>query len=136
MKLIHINRNPTNRQLRQFGLIALVALPALGWFWSGGHWSAVAGLAAAGALLAGAGLLRPQWLRPLFVGLCFLFFPVGLVVGEIALLAIYLALFTPMALLFRLLRRDRLERTFEPHAPTYWKPKPQPRGPASYLRQW
>ena len=35
MKLVEINWNPTDRQLRQFGMIALVALPALGWLWSG-----------------------------------------------------------------------------------------------------
>ena len=36
MKLIEINWQPTDRQLRQFGVICLVALPALGWLWGGG----------------------------------------------------------------------------------------------------
>lgn len=136
MKLIQINRDPSDRQLRQFGLIALVALPAVTWFWIGGNVPLIAGMGAAGALLAGVGWFRPQALRPIFVGLCYLFLPIGLVVGELALLTIYLTVFAPMGLLFRLFGRDRLHRSFEPSASTYWQEKRQPGGAASYLRQW
>ncbi len=136
MKLVEMNWNPTDRQLKQFGLIALVALPALGWLWSGGNLTAVCLLGAVGGLLAGLGLLVPGSLKPIFISLSVLFIPIGIVIGELALLVIYYGLFLPMAILFRLINRDRLERKLDRQAETYWKPKQQPSGPASYLRQW
>ena len=131
-----MNWNPPEKQLRQFGWIALVALPALGWLWSGGNTTVIAVTAAVGALSAGIGWLRPGWLKPIFIGLSLLFFPIGIVVSEAALLLIYFGLFTPMGLLFRLIGRDPLERRLDRQAESYWKPKQQPNGPASYLKQW
>ena len=135
MKLIEMNWEPTDRQLKQFGVIALVALPALGWLWSG-NLTAICVLAGIGAFLAVLGLLVPRSLKPIFVALSVLCIPIGIVVGELAMLMIYYGLFLPMAILFRLMNRDRLERKFDRQAETYWKPKQQPSGPASYFRQW
>ena len=47
-----MNWNPTDRQLRQFGLTALAALPALAWLWRGGP-TTILIAAAVGAGLAG-----------------------------------------------------------------------------------
>ena len=135
MKLVEMNWEPTDRQLKQFGVIALVALPALAWFWSGGNLTAVSISGGVGALLAGLGLLVPRSLKPIFVGLCVLCIPIGIVVGELAMLVIYFGLFLPMAILFRIISRDRLKRRFDRQAETYWEPKRQPSGPASYYRQ-
>lgn len=61
--------------------------------------------------------------------------PIGMVVSELAMLLIYFAVFTPMAILFRLLGRDALQRRFEPAATSYWVPRNQPSGPEQYFRQ-
>ena len=57
-------------------------------------------------------------------------------VGELAQLLIFLLIFTPMALIFRLIGRDALQRKIDHQASTYWQPKPQPRNSRSYYRQF
>ncbi|MGQ0633601.1 MAG: SxtJ family membrane protein [Planctomycetaceae bacterium] len=134
MKLVEINWDPTDRQLRQFGLISLVALPLVGWLWRANApvlWL----LAGIGVLLAGLGLLAPRWLKLPFLVLSVAAIPIGLVVGELALVLIYFAVFVPIGLVFRLIGRDALELRRDSNATSYWRPKAQPRGPASYYRQ-
>src|SRR5258708_6882234 len=134
MKLVEMNWNPTDRQLRQFGVIALVALPILGWMWrlpTGG----IVGFGVAGLLAGTAAGICPRALKYPFVGLTLATLPIGLVVGEVAMLLVYLGIFTPVALGFRLCGRDALQRRFEPAASTYWQPKARAADPAAYLRQ-
>lgn len=134
MKLVEINWNPPDRQLRQFGWIALAALPLLGWVWSR-NLPVTAGLGAVGLLLATLGQFAPRALKPLFLGLTIVSFPIGLVVGELSMLLIYFAVFVPIALAFRLAGRDSLQLKFDRTRSSYWQPKKQPDGPASYYRQ-
>jgi hypothetical protein len=136
MKLVEMNWNPSDRQLRQFGVVALVALPALAWFWSGGRPTVVLPLAAAGLASAALGLFRPRALRPIFVLLSLLALPVGLVVSELTMALLFYGVFLPIGMVFRLLGRDSLQRKFEPEATTYWQPKRQPADTADYFRQW
>ena len=135
-KLIDIQWQPTDRQLRQFGLIALVALPLAGGLWGRGAAGVIAGTAALGAACAAAGLLRPRWLKPLFVGLSIVAAPVGLVVGELSMALIFFGVFLPIALVFRVLRRDALGLKMERWQPSFWEAKPPAKGPESYFRQW
>lgn len=134
MKIVEMNWAPTDRQLRQFGLIALVALPALGWLWHLGR-PATQGLAALGVVGAATALLYPRALKYPFVLLCLLSLPFGIVLGEVMLVLSFVTLFVPLGLAFRLFGRDALARGFEPQATTYWQPKSASAGPASYLRQ-
>ncbi len=133
MHLAQWNWHPQPPQLRQFAAIALGALPLVAWWWDAGTlgWS-LAGLVMAWAAL---GLLRPPAIRPLYWALSALALPIGWVLGEVLLALVYYALFVPLGLAMRLARRDPLQRQFAPEAPTYWQPKKQPAGPASYLRQ-
>lgn len=136
MKLVEINWNPGPRQLRQFGWVALAALPALGWLWSGGRWTVVLPLAAAGGATAGLGLWAPRRLKPLFVAVSLVTLPVGLVVAELTTVLLFFGVFVPLGLLMRLFRRDSLQRRLAPDADSYWQPKSQPAGIAGYFRQW
>ena len=159
MKLFDINWNPDDRQLRQFGLICLPALPLAGWVCTAqaglgasvanllsGRWAQLAqdtgngplvgGLLAAGVVLAAVGLTRPQWLRWLFVALSLLTAPIGLAVSELVLVVIYFGVLTPLATVFRLVGRDALERKLEPHAATYWQPHPPTTDARRYFRQF
>ena len=133
---IKILWNPTRGQLRQFGLTALVALPALAWLWSRGSGSIVLAAALAVAAIAALGFVWPQGLRPLFVGLSLLAWPIGVVVHELCLLVIYYVVFVPLGLVFRCMGRDPLQRKFERGAATYWQAKRQPGSAASYFRRW
>jgi hypothetical protein len=132
--LFELNRRPTQRQLRQFGVVCLVAFPLLGWLWGGGP-VAIGVLAAVGLVLAIVGLAVPRALAPVFVGLSMVTIPIGLVVGELALLFIFVALFLPLGLVFRLIGRDALELKPDRSAETYWRAKRRPDGVARYYRQ-
>ena len=133
MRLIEINWNPSNRQLRQFGVVCLFALPLLGWLWGGGPTVVIA--AAAGLLLAVAGMARPKMVKPAFLALTLVAAPVGIVIGEAAMLSIYFGVFLPIGLVFRMMNRDGLQLKFDRRAKTYWQPRKQPRDAASYFRQ-
>ena len=144
MSIVELNWKPSDRQLRQFSSICLVALPFLGWFFGGPETSAewqpfhtklVGSLAALGAAIACVGWVFPQLIKPLFVGLSVVLFPVGMVACELMLLLIYGIAFVPMALVFRLIGRDALERTIDRDAKSYWQAKAQPKDASSYFRQ-
>jgi len=86
--------------------------------------------------LRGLAFVRPQWLKPVYVGLMLVSFPIGWVVSHVTLAVIYYLVFTPVALLFRLIGRDALERQFDRQATTYWEPYRPDQGLARYLRQF
>ncbi len=136
MKLGEINWNPSDRQLRQFGWIGLVAYPALGWLWSGGHLAVVLPLAAVGGASAALGQFFPRAIKPIFVLLSLLGLPIGLAVLETTMVVLFYGVFLPLGMVLRVLRRDSLQRKFLPGAATYWQPKQQPSDPADYFRQW
>ena len=143
MKLIDINRNPTDRQLKQFGVAALIFLPLIGWLATvkplmieAANLPLLGGLAAVGLALAVLGFLKPRALEPVFVGASLVTLPIGLVVGEAVLLVIFYGLFAPMGLVFRLIGRDALQRQLDRGAKSYWQSKRQPDSPARYYRQF
>jgi hypothetical protein len=143
MKLIDFNWNPTDRQIKQFGVACLVVLPLVGWMATGkpttlakANLPVLGGLIGLGLLLAVVSLVRPQALKLLFVGASLVAFPIGLVVGELVMLLMFLLVFTPMALMFRVIGRDALQRKIDRNAKSYWQPKAQPRDASSYYRQF
>ena len=134
MALIELNWNPTSRQLRQFGGICLVALPLLGWLWSANA-TVIATLALIGLLMALAAWLYPQAIAPLFVGLMLITAPIGMVIGEVAMFLIFVTVFLPIGMFFRVMARDRLQRKLDRDSSSYWQPKRPPSSVASYYRQ-
>jgi hypothetical protein len=142
--LVKMTWSPSERQLRQFGVCALVAMPLLGWLvlgrsnpatWDSSQ-AAVFGMFSTLGLIGGAlGWLHPKGLRLAFVAASLATIPVGMVVGELMLLIVYFGIFTPVAALFRLIGRDALQRRFDPAAPSYWTPKAQAVNAQQYFRQ-
>jgi hypothetical protein len=118
MRLVEVVWKPTDRQLRQFGVTLLVALPLLGWLW-GFDGRAIAILAAVGVALAGLGFLSAPALKPLFLALSLITLPIGLVVGELVLALVFFGVIWPLAALFRVLGRDALQRKLEPEVLSY-----------------
>jgi hypothetical protein len=134
MSLVRVQWQPSPRQLRQFGTLSAVALPGIAWLWSlGSAW--IVGSIVLGVGLALAAWYAPRLVKPIFIGLMLVTFPIGLVLSELVLILVYWSVFVPMGLAFRLLRRDRLQRTLEPQRDSYWEAKPQPRSLANYYRQ-
>jgi len=134
MAIVEFNWNPSKRQLRQFAAICLLALPLLGRIWGAGI-QAVGLLALIGALLAIAGFVAPVVVRPVFLALTIVTTPIGMVIGEIVMLFVYLGVFLPIGMYFRLTGRDALQLKIDRRAKTYWRPKRQANRPSHYYRQ-
>ncbi|APZ95763.1 SxtJ family membrane protein [Fuerstiella marisgermanici] len=135
MALLHFNLKPSQRQLRQFGAACAVVVPLIVWFWSRSL-SATAWAGVAGLLICGVGLIKPRILQPLFVGLTVLAFPIGLVVGEVALLLMFVGVFLPMAVVFRMIGRDALQRRSVGGHETFWQRRPPTPKSGRYFRQF
>ncbi len=132
--IVELNTNPSERQLRQFGLICVVACPLIVWLWSRNIF-AVQIATAIGAALGIVGTVAPKRLRLLFVGMIYATFPIGLVLGELTMLLIYFGVFLPMALLFRIIGRDVLQRRSSLQAETFWKVRVPPKSVRKYYQQ-
>ena len=134
MALLEFNTNPSDRHLRQFGAICVFALPLVTWLWTRNPtttgWAGLAGL-----LLCSVGMILPKILKPVFVGLTIVTLPIGLVVGEFAMLLIYFGLFLPMAIVFRMMKRDSLQRTARAEESTFWQKRIPPSGIRKYYQQ-
>lgn len=135
MKLVEVNWAPTPKQLRQFGLLCLVALPFLGWLWSAST-SAMVWLAGIGVGLALVGLTFPTALKPVFIGLMLIALPIGMVISEVVMLLIYFGVFLPIGICFKIMKRDALKRSLDPQRESYWEPKAAAKNAGSYYRQW
>jgi len=134
--MIPINWKPDLKTLGEFAeagmfVLGMVAAPLA-------YFKGQPGIAAAFWVLAVAlrivGLTRPAWLKPVFVGLTLATWPIGWVVSRVALGLLYFAVFAPIALVFRLMGRDALQRSFDRNATTYWEPYRPNRGLERYLR--
>jgi hypothetical protein len=136
--LIEINKNPSPRELRWFGLIVL----AFGALISGLIYARTRGAVGASVPVGAAVLVAlfyyavPALRRPLYLGWMYACLPVGLVMSFVLLAAIYFLVFTPIGLLMRLVGRERVPRGFDRRATSYWIRRPAARPPASYFRQF
>ncbi|MCA9174873.1 MAG: hypothetical protein KDB14_10370 [Planctomycetales bacterium] len=134
MPLVEIHWRPSTRQLRQFALIAVAGMPLGAYLLTHSFSKAAIGLAV-GACVGVAGWVAPQVLRPLFVGLSVLTAPIGMVVGEIAMIVIFALVVTPIGVALRLLGRDPLAKSPDESA-SYWEPHSADDSPSQYYRQF
>jgi hypothetical protein len=138
MSLVEINKNPSERELKWFGLV-LVAFCGLvsGLVYARFRWPVASWIPLGAAIVvASVYYLVPAVRRPIYLGWMYAFLPVGIVVSFALLAAIYFLVFTPIGLLMRLVGRERVPREFDRQAPTYWVKRPPARPPESYFRQF
>ena len=130
--MIALPWNASHKQLRQFAWFAPLGFAAIGWMVVrlGGSWDAFWILVGIGALLLPLGLLRPGFVRPFWIASLAVAFPIGLVVTNVALAALYYLAIAPLGLLFRVLGRDTLGRKARG-----WQRVEQAADSASYWRQ-
>lgn len=136
--MIDLNLNPNRKELRQFSIALIVATGLVGgllWWklgpnpWSQGLWI--------GGPIAGAiGLAIPIAIKPLFIVLSIVAFPIGIVIGTLALAIVYYLMITPIGLVFRLVGRDSMSRRFDPSASSYWIPRSVRQGSARHFQQF
>lgn len=134
MRLIDINTNPTRRQLSQFAVALSFVVPAVTWLTVAS--TTAVGVAVLSALTMVALAFRlPALFRIPFIALSLLLAPLGIVIGELAMLTIYFGILFPISVCLRALGRDALQLTIDRSARTYWQRKPVPQDPKSYFRR-
>jgi len=129
---------PTDRMLRQFSLLWIIFLGAIAGLQEFYYdRPIVAGILALLAVTVGPlGLAWPATIRPIFIGWMALAYPIGWVVSRVILGILFFGMFAPVALIFRIIGRDAMGLKRQSRAATYWRPKPQARSSAQYLRQF
>jgi hypothetical protein len=135
MRWLDISFDPPARVLRQFAGTWLVFVGSLA-AWQGlihERLALAGGVGVAALLVGGLGLWRPALVRPLFVALTVAAFPVGWLLSWLVVMSLFYGVFTPLALLFRVVGRDALALKRSPQRPTYWVPRPASTNPRNYF---
>jgi Saxitoxin biosynthesis operon protein SxtJ len=138
MRWSDIQFDPPRKVLLQFAGLWLLFFGGLAlWeiFWRG-RIEFGGALALLAVTIGSMGLIRPEWIRYIYVGWMILAFPVGWMMSQIILLAMFFGLFTPIGLIFRLFRRDTLQQIRRPDLESYWEPKPEPTDLRRYFKQF
>jgi hypothetical protein len=127
----------TNRTLRQFAIVWILFLGGLATLaaYGRGRWTTAYALGVMALAIGLPGLAVPHLIRPVFVGSMALTAPIGWVTSKVLVIGLFYGVFTPMALFFKLIRRDALALRPNSSAETYWLPKPTARDVHSYFRQ-
>ena len=126
--------HPSPRKVRQFALCLATLLLLAAWFAPAAGWFRWAALAAGFVVLCS--WIWPASVRPLYVALLLLALPIGLVVGEVALVTVWASVFVTMGYLFRWMKRDALQRSLDRQAVSYWEASPPEPKKRSYLRRY
>lgn len=138
MSVISVNRNPSDRQLRQFGLIWMVFLSVFGGF----AWFKLAsvpvatGLWVAAVVVPVVGWLYLPFMRLVFIGMSYAAWPIGFVVSHVVLAVVYYLVVTPIGLTMRLFGYDPMTRRRAAGETTRWVERQSERRPDSYFRQF
>lgn len=138
MSVIRVNRNPSDRQLRQFGLIWLGFLTFFGvmaWFKFGSP-TAAKGLWIAAAVVPVIGWLYLPFMRLVFVGMSYAAWPIGFVVSHVVLAAVFYLVVTPIGLVMRLFGYDPMTKKRTADEISRWVERPAERAAQSYFRQF
>lgn len=133
MPLIETDWNPEPNKLRVFAAGQLVVFAIVGLTLLKPALPYLVGYAAIVLLLA---LFAPKIARYPYVAFTALMLPIGLVVSHIVLGLVYYGVFTPLALVFRVMKRDELGLRLDRDADSYLVDR-QPQPPAErYFRQF
>jgi hypothetical protein len=139
MSLIEIDWNPKNKQLKNFGKIALVATTVISlllYFIKGVAIQWITIILAFGIIIFIISLTSLKLTKLIYLGMILLTLPIGFVVSFVLLAAFYYLLLTPLGLIFRLIGRDPLYRRFDKNAKSYWLTRHPPKGPEQYFHQF
>ncbi len=137
MQWSDVIKPPPDRMLRQFAGLSLVIFGGIAAWraWSGVVDGWTIGWAVAAVLIGGVGLVAPAAIRPVYQAWMVLAFPIGWTVSKVVLGAMLYLVFTPVALVFKMMGRDALKLRSR-QAGSYWESKTAPKSSEEYLRQF
>ena len=144
MSVVEVDWRPDARKLRQFALIWLAGFGAVGLIvtWKvgalngSGRWVAPGVLWVLASSVALIGLAAPRAVLPIYLAWMALALPIGWVMSHVILAAIYFGIFSSVALVFRLIKRDALSRRFDPTVDSYWVKRTAKSEVERYFRQF
>lgn len=124
-------------ELRKFGLTvgAVLLLIAAFLFWK--ERASFVYFAVTGGALMVLGTVTPILLKPIYIAWMTFAVVMGFVMTRVILTILYFGMFTPIALVLKILGKDLLEEKWDKNAASYWvKRKPEPYDPASTERMF
>ncbi len=139
MQWSDVTAAPPSRVLRQFAVlccvVALVIAGRRAWHGQVDLWTwAIVGT---GMAIALAGLLRPMLVRGVYTAAMIVAFPIGWTVTRVILMAVFYLMFTPLALVFRLMGRDELQlKRPAGDRESYWERRRPAPAARDYFRQF
>ena len=139
MASIEIDWRPDKNKLRNFSIIFLVAsvlLSLLLYFFKGLPIRWAFAIASLGIFISITCYLFEAAARVVYISLTLITLPIGLAVNFVLLSAFYFVIITPLALFFRLVGRDPLNRKFDADAKSYWVRHRSGSEPERYFRQF
>ena len=138
MSHFRVNRNPSPRDLRWFGLLLPIFVALVGAIarWQFGAPTAPLGIWSAGGALVVLYWGAPPLRRPILVGWMYAGLPIGWTVSHLMMGVVYFAVVTPIGLLSRLVRSDTLHRRPDRNARSHWIERLRRNGTRRYLRQF
>lgn len=139
MALVTLNLKPADKQLCEFGLIALVMLSLIGallWWMDKIETLGASVFFASGVVLFILSRIRAGLIRPVYQAMMLITFPIGWVVSHTAMAIFFYGLITLMGLIFKLIGRDPLHLLYDRQAETYWRPYLHKRSTKDYFHQF
>lgn len=124
--------------LRQFAALWIVFFAALAAFYGWGRGQTTLGLVllAVAFTIGPLGVWEPGLIRPIYTTWMIAVFPIGWLVSFVMMALVYFVVVTPIAFVFRLMRRDALQLRSAGSQNSYWQSKPMPDSMGRYLRQY
>mgnify|MGYP006278555409 CR=1 FL=1 len=134
--MIKLNRNPSNSDLRTFGLLLGLFTPLFGWLVCrklqvATPWLPLAFATAIEIVMA---VATPWLYRWVYIVWTTVTFPIGWVVSHVVLVIVYGLVITPIGWVLRACGKDPMQRQFDRNATTYWQERPARTDPKSYFR--
>ena len=137
MQWSEVTARPSTRTLRQFAalfLIVFTVAAGLG-VWRGDTGTLTIAIAVTGIAVGLVGLVRPDAIRYVYTGWMIAAFPIGWTISRVIVTLLFYVVFTPFALVFRLVGRDAL-RLRRHTMTTYWMETKGADPPESYYAQF
>jgi hypothetical protein len=139
MSMVEINWNPKPKELRNFGIIALIATAVISLVLYlikglGIQWILI--ITGIGFAIFLCSLTSGKLTRMIYLGLTLGTLPIGWVVSFILLAIFYFLILTPLGLIFRLIGRDPLHRNFDSKTESYWLRRSPPNTIERYFHQF
>ena len=139
MALVSLNLKPSNKQLRDFGLISLcmctvigLLLLELGKIPSKG----LVILFLIGLVMFVLSRISDALIKPVYLAMVILTFPIGWIISHLVMGLFFYVIVTLIAVLFKIIGRDPLYRKFDPQADTYWLTYKHKRSAKDYFHQF